>query len=338
MDFNRFLRERRHRWNRLGEILDRIDKNGFGGLEPAEVEELFALYRLVSSDLNLVQTRTGNPALIDYLESLVGRAYSNLSPPPEKNPFKTWKDIVRNRFPATIRAEKKLLAITVLAFLAGTMFGFVLTMVSPRTMEVFLPAEHLMMSPSERVERLENMERDGKSSVEGAGEHAAFSTFLFTHNIRVMVLGFALGLTFGIGTIVILFYNGAILGSIAAAYLQDGVMEFFIAWVGPHGSIELPCIIFGCMAGLMMARAQFRRDGGSFRAQIREMRPALVNILIGTATLLVIAGIIEGGFSQINEPTLPYEIKIAVAASLFVGLLVYLFRIPVNIDDGLEAT
>ena len=70
MDFNRFLRERRHRWNRLGEILDRIDKNGFGGLEPAEVEELFALYRLVSSDLNLVQTRTGNPALIDYLESL----------------------------------------------------------------------------------------------------------------------------------------------------------------------------------------------------------------------------------------------------------------------------
>jgi uncharacterized membrane protein SpoIIM required for sporulation len=89
-----------------------------------------------------------------------------------------------------------------------------------------------------------------------------FTTFLFTHNIRVTVLGFALGFTFGIGTVLILFFNGAMLGSLAALYLSDGVMVFFLAWVGPHGVIELPCVICGCMAGLMLARAQFRRDAG----------------------------------------------------------------------------
>ena len=73
MDLNDFLHQRRPRWNRLAAVLDRIEIGGVSSLKPEEVEELFALYRLVSSDLNLVQTRTGNPAVIEYLEALVAR-------------------------------------------------------------------------------------------------------------------------------------------------------------------------------------------------------------------------------------------------------------------------
>ena len=64
MDLNQFLRERQPRWERLTAVLDRLDARGLAALTPHEADELFALYRLVSSDLNLVQTRTGNPALV----------------------------------------------------------------------------------------------------------------------------------------------------------------------------------------------------------------------------------------------------------------------------------
>lgn len=330
MDFNQFLRERRPRWKRLGSILDRIDGVSIAGLSPREVDEFFALYRLVSSDLNLVQTRTGNPALLEYLEGLVGRAYANLAAPSKKEPLKAYWDIIRNKFPETIRIEKALFGIAAAAMIIGIIFGFAMTYAAPDTASVFLPAEHLDQSPKERVAELEQKERGGETRINSAEEHAVFSTFLFTHNIRVMTLGFALGLTFGIGTIIILFYNGAVLGSIAALYLQDGVITFFIGWVGPHGSIELPCILFGATAGLMMARAQFNRDQGSFRSQLRAMRPALMRILVGAATLLVIAGLIEGGFSQVNEPTIPYILKICVAAALFTTLMAYLFVMPIK--------
>jgi len=332
MDLNQFLTERRPRWQRLTALLDRVDRRGLDALSPDETEELFALYRLVSSDLNLVQTRTGNPTLLEYLEGLVGRAYANLALPKRTNVLRAWWDTLRHRFPAALRAEKGLFLLAAAAMLAGALFGFVATLVAPETAEVFLPPSHLTESPSQRVARLEQMEREGKSRIEGAGSHAAFSSFLFTHNIRVTVLGFALGFTFGIGTILILFYNGVILGGVAAQYFADGVMTFFVAWVGPHGSIELPCILFGCTAGLMLARAQFRRDEGSLRVQLRGLRPRLVTLLVGTASLLVVAGIIEGGFSQINEPTIPYPLKIAVAAVLFVALVAYLFFIPVRKD------
>ena len=330
MDLNQFLRERQPRWQRLTAVLDRVDARGLKGLSPDEADEFFALYRLVSSDLNLVQTRTGNPALVGYLEGLVGRAYANLAVPKPVRPLHFWWRVMRYRFPAVLRAEKGLLALTAIVLLAGTAFGFFATLAAPDTASVFLPPEHLAQTPSERVEQLESEARKGHASVSSADEHLVFTTFLFTHNIRVTVFGFALGFTFGIGTVLILFFNGAMLGSLAALYLGDGKMVFFLAWVGPHGVIELPCVVFGCMAGLMLARAQFRRDAGSLRAQLRELRPALVDVLVGAATLLVLAGTIEGGFSQINQPTIPYALKIAVAAALLIALLAYAFLMPLG--------
>ncbi|MAE66456.1 MAG: chromate reductase [Phycisphaeraceae bacterium] len=330
MDFDAFIHSRRPRWERLDAMLDRIDRSTLGALTPEEAEEFFGLYRLVSSDLNLVQTRTANPALLEYLEHLVGRAYANLSVPRRTSILQSWLKIIRHHFPATIRRELPLLLMATTCMLAGAVFGFVVTHAAPHRADLFLTPDHLAQSPSERVAELERLEQTGNSRISTVGEHSFFSTFLFTHNIRVTILCFVLGMTLGIGTIVVLFANGAMLGSITALYLSDGVMTFFIAWIGPHGSIELPCIIFGGTAGLMLARAQLRRDEGTFLSQLRRLRPALVHLIIGTATLLVIAGTIEGGFSQINEPTLPYPLKIAVAAALFTALTAYLFLVPVR--------
>lgn len=332
MDLNQFLLQRKPRWHELSDLLDRIDRSGISSLSSAEAESFFSLYRLVSSDLNLVQTRTSNPGLLDYLEGLVARAYAHLSVPHRLHPLRAWWNILRHRFPAAIRAERSVLALSATLMILGAFFGFFTTLVDPRTSTIFLSPfpGHVLEAPRERVKRLEAEERAGKASIKNAGDHASFSTLLFTHNIRVSVFAFALGFTFGLGTSILLFFNGAILGSLAALYLEDGVITFFFAWVGPHGAIELPCILFASAAGLMLARAQFRRDQGSLRQQLRTLRPRLVTLLIGTASLLVLAGMIEGGFSQVNEPTIPYPLKIAVAVVLFLSLLAYLFWLPVK--------
>ena len=335
MQLNRFLEQRRLRWQRLSDLLDRIDSRGWHGLSSQEVDEMFSLYRLVSSDLNLAQTRTANPAVLEYLEGLVARAYAMLAVPRKARPFKAWWRIMRHRFPAIIRRERWLFALAAAVTVVGIVFGYVTTYLVPSTDTVFLDASHLSETPAHRVHRLEQMERDGNTRVDSGGTYAVFSSFLFTHNIRVIVFCFALGLTFGIGTTMMLFYNGAMLGSLACLYWKDGVMMFFLGWVGPHGSIEIPCVLFGGMAGYMLARAQLNVKQGTVWEQITDMRPVLVDLLIGASSLLVVAGCIEGGFSQINAPTLPYPLKIAVACVLFCLLMVYLFWIPID-DQALS--
>lgn len=332
MELNHFLQLRRPRWQRLSDLLDHVDAAGIEQLSQTQLDQLFSLYRLVSSDLNLAQTQTANPVLLEYLESLVGRAYANLAVPRKAQPLRAWWRIMRHRFPAMIRQERKLLFLATALMVAGISFGAISTAVAPKTDIVFLPAEHLVESPSDRVERLEIQERLGSSAVESVNEFSVFASYLFTHNIRVTILGFCLGLTAGLGTAIVLFYNGAMLGSLAWLYYHDGVMVFFVAWIGPHGSIELPCILFGCTAGLMLARTQLNVKSGSTMQQIRRLRPMLVDLIVATSTFLVLAGLIEGWFSQINEPTLPYPLKMAVAAMLFTGLLAYLFWMPIDPD------
>jgi len=337
MDFNHFLNERRSRWQQLSALLDRVDKHGLEGLNPREADDFFSLYRLTSSDLNLVQTRTANPGVVEYLEGLVARAYAQLIAPRKARFFQSWWLILRHYFPAALRAEWKMLLVSAVTLALGTAFGFFATIANPNAAQAFLPPEHLQESPSERVGRLEQDERAGTRGIHSADEHAAFTVFLFNNNIRVSVLAFALGLTFGVGTVIMIFYNGAMLGSLAALYLMDGKMKFFLAWVGPHGSLELPCVIFAGTAGLMIAARQLRRNQGTFLSQIRAVRPALVDLLVGASTILVIAGCIEGGFSQVNEPTISYSFKIIVAAMLFGALLAYLFVMPARPRPSADA-
>ncbi|HEV7301136.1 MAG TPA: stage II sporulation protein M [Tepidisphaeraceae bacterium] len=330
MDFNHFLSDRRPRWQRLADLLDRVDRAGLSSLGPHEADEFFSLYRLTSSDLSLIQTRTGNLNVTEYIEGLVARAYAQLQVPRKAGFFRAWWGILRHDFPAAVRANARALAVSAGTLIAGGVVGYVATFAAPSSATVFLPAEHLQESPSDRVARLEQSERDGTRGIASAGDHGAFTVYLFNNNIRVSVLAFALGLTFGVGTLIVLFYNGAMVGSLAAMYVMDGQATFFVAWVGPHGSVELPCVMIAGGAGLVLAALQLRRDRGSFRTRLRAARPQLVDLLVGTATLLVLAGIVEGGFSQINEPTIPYPFKIAVAAGLFGALVTYLFYLPVT--------
>ena len=87
-----------------------------------------------------------------------------------------------------------------------------------------------------------------------AEEQAHFSSFLFTHNIQVAFLAFALGVTGGIGTALMLFINGLFLGALAQVYAAKGMAGWFWAWILPHGIPEITAICIAGAAGLVIAR------------------------------------------------------------------------------------
>jgi uncharacterized membrane protein SpoIIM required for sporulation len=170
-----------------------------------------------------------------------------------------------------------------------------------------MPFGHDQMSPSERVAQ---EEEEGGDRLEGA--KAGFSAMLMTHNTKVSIFAMALGLTYAVGTIVLLFYNGVILGAISVDYIADGQATFLAGWLLPHGSVEIPAILIAGQAGLMLGRTLIGRgDRQPLRARLRMLAPDLVTLIGGVAVLLVWAGIIEAFFSQYHEPVLPYALKIA---------------------------
>jgi uncharacterized membrane protein SpoIIM required for sporulation len=135
---------------------------------------------------------------------------------------------------------------------------------------------------------------------------------------------FALGITFGVGTMAMLFYNGVPLGALAMQYHQEGLDTFFWAWILPHGIPELTEVAVAGGAGLLIARGLWlpgrrrRRD-----ALIAEARTAAA-LVLGGMPILVLAGLIEGTISQLHEPVLPYAVKLVFAVLVGTGVYYYL--------------
>jgi uncharacterized membrane protein SpoIIM required for sporulation len=133
-----------------------------------------------------------------------------------------------------------------------------------------------------------------------------------THNTRVSIFTMALGMTWGVGTIIMLFYNGVLLGAVAFDYVRAGQTTFLLGWLLPHGVVEIPSILIAGQAGFVLARALI--GWGSqipLTARLREISRDLVTLIFGVAVLLIWAGFVESFLSQYHEPVIPYSIKIA---------------------------
>jgi uncharacterized membrane protein SpoIIM required for sporulation len=119
-------------------------------------------------------------------------------------------------------------------------------------------------------------------------------------------------MTWGIGTIIMLFYNGIMLGAVAVDYAAAGQTKFLLGWLLPHGVIEIPSILIAGQAGLLLAYALIgwgRRV--PLKTRLREVSKDIVTLIFGVGLLLIWAGFIEAFLSQYHEPVIPYSAKIA---------------------------
>ena len=319
MDIEQFLSDRRPVWDQLDALLTRAEESD---LSRTETHEMVELYRRACTDLNRARSYTANPEILGYLNQLTGRAYRYIYRAAHETPvWATFVKLVTREIPAAFRKERLYVILAASAFLFGTMFGSIAVLIEPSNGERLVPPDFFTESPRERVEKIER----GEERISNVEQALLFGASLYTHNIKVSFLAFSLGaLTIVLG-LVILFYNGVILGAIGTMYILDDVPLFFFAWVGPHGALELPAIIFGGAAGLLAGRALLMPGNLSRAASLRRVLPSIWRMIIGAALTLVCAGIIEGSFSQFSSKTIPYELKITVAVLLFIGLMTYLF-------------
>ena len=208
------------------------------------------------------------------------------------------------------------------ALILGALLGIGAVLLRPASAPNLIPRQFFTESPRQRVNEIErNDER-----IAHVEQAATFGADLYTHNIQVSFLAFGLGaltLVFGYWY---LFWSGVFLGAMAALYYLDGVTVFFLAWVGPHGALELPSIAFAGAAGVVLGRALLLPGCDLTRgAAVREVFPTVWRMMLGVMVFLVAAGLVEGSFSQFSAKTVPYPLKIAIAAVLFVSLVGYLF-------------
>lgn len=332
MNLERFQAQARPRWQSLELLLRVLEGRPDRRMSPTEAQQLQGFYAQTAADLNRVTHGALAPELKQYLERLVARAYAELYyEPPSRSEIwqpRRWFRIF-SAFPESFRRQSRYFALALLITLLGCTLGGLAVRYDPASIDVLLPADYLR-NPDQRV----HQEEQGQGRrLNDAQTEAAFSGQLIRHNIQVALLAAALGVTFGIGTALLLFENGVLLGAVAVHYTQQGFGLFMTAWLLPHGVFEIPSILIAGQAGFYLARLLLhRREERNVRQSMREW----LVLVAGLSLMLVWAGIMEAFFSQHHAPVLPYGFKVGVAAAELVLLSTYLLLIGRR-EAGAEA-
>jgi len=278
------------------------------------------LYERTAAGLAKITTFSSEPETRRYLENLISRAYGEIHETRDRQTKFHPIEWVFQTLPRTFRRHIGAFYLSVAITIAGCLFGGGAIALDPDSKPVLMPFPNLLEDPQKRVE-----EEEHSSTDQLQGMKSTFAADLMTHNIKVSIFTLALGMSWGFGTIIMLFYNGVILGAVAVDYIRAGETKFLLGWLMPHGVIEIPSILIAGQAGLMLAMAMIGRGSRlSMRARLRAISPDVTTLIFGVAMFLVWAGFIESFLSQYHEPVIPYEVKIAFGSVELILLTAFL--------------
>jgi uncharacterized membrane protein SpoIIM required for sporulation len=322
IDLQRFVATERPHWTQLERLLDKLEEDPNLRMTLDELRQFHLLFERASADLARISTFSAEPATRRYLENLVARGYGEIHETRERQRRIRPLQWFFQTLPQTFRRHIKAFYLSVAITLAGCAFGGFAIALDPESKPALMPFSHLLQDPAQRVAEEESATSDRLS-----GRKSSFSTYLMTHNIKVSIFTLAMGMTWGVGTIILLFYNGIMVGAIAVDYARAGQTKFLLGWLLPHGAIEIPAILIAGQAGLMLALALIGWGKRvPLRARLREISQDLVTLIFGVGLLLVWAGFVEAFLSQYHEPVIPYMAKIAFGLVELILLFLFLSR------------
>jgi uncharacterized membrane protein SpoIIM required for sporulation len=230
-----------------------------------------------------------------------------------------WLWLTRD-FPRTFRRNSPLFFVALAAMGAGVMVGGGTRAFYPDSKDIVIPFTHLLDDPTERVATVEIGSQERLH-----GGSTGFWRFLISNNIRVSILTLALGLTWGVGTVMLLFYNGVILGAVIVDYLAAGETLFLLGWLMPHGAIEIPAVLISGQAGLLLGSSLIGwGDRTSLTKRLRLIGRDLALLIAGVALLLVWAGLVEAFLSERHASMLSYSLKIVFGLVELAALALFL--------------
>src|SRR5262249_54928812 len=158
-----------------------------------------------------------------------------------------------------------------------------------------------------------------ETPVQSTGQFAEFSSFLFTNNLRVSLVTFALGMTLGIGSAWMLFYNGVLMGALGAVFVGAHQTVAFATGVLPHRVLDIPAAILGGAAGFVLARGILRARPWPRVDELARAGKEALSLAAGCVPLLAAAAILEAGVARAPDWFLGKGLKLAVASIVGLG-------------------
>ncbi len=314
---SRFRAAHESDWERLERLVARMEKRSIRALSDDDILALPLLYRTTLSSLAVARDTSLDRGLIVYLEQLCTRAYFQIYGV-QTSVWRQLGHFFARGWPEAVRSLWRETLVCVFLTLASAVVAFLLVRSDPGWFYGIIP-ESLAAGrdPSAGAEALRKTLYDRQDDM-----LATFATYLFTHNSQVAIFAFALGFAFAVPTILLILYNGLMLGAFFAVFAAKGLAFNLGGWLAIHGTTELFAIAIAGAAGLRIGMAiAFPGRETRTESAVRAGRSAGL-AMAGTVLMLAVAGLLEG----IGRQTIVDDFsRYSIGAAMLAGWLTYFY-------------
>jgi len=308
--------EKLNQWNRFSIRVQTLLKRGprsLRKLSGAELSSLIDDYQVLTADLARARSLGASRSTVDHLNRIAVAGHNLLYGQIRRPSVEMGSDWFGS-FARVVRRHAWAVALSATMFFGPAVVSYVAVQLYPSLGYDLLAEEFLEFDPAseENLHSIPALARPVISSV------------IITNNIQVTLLAFGFGLTAGVGTSILLIFNGVHLGSVAAWMTLHGKQKALWGWIMPHGATELLAICLAGAAGYLLAGAIVVPGEVRRSTALKRIGGDALRIEIGCMVMLVIAGLIEGFLSP---SSINYSARIAVLAVSLIIWAVYFLAV-----------
>ncbi len=299
----KFISENKEKWQRFENLNSQTKANP---------EELSNLYIDITDDLAYTQTHYQRRTVRVYLNQLAQNVFIGVNKY-KKDSFKTLLRQVTTEIPLEIYRARKTLLTALIAFLIYAGIGVVSTIINPDFPRVVMGDDYVDMTIS-------NIESGNPLGVYQSIDQMSMFIRITTNNLMVAFLTFFVGLLFTVGTHLMLFSNGVMLGAFQYYFYTKGLLitSFLGIWI--HGAFEISAIVIAGGAGITIGNGWlFPGTFTRFQSLKLAMRRG-VRIMLLLVPFIIMAGFLESYVTR-HYNTLPDWSKLGIIAFSFILML-----------------
>lgn len=310
MKETKFIEQNREKWSKFEKAYASSQR---------DPEELSRLYLDITEDLGYAQTFYNRRTVRVYLNQLAQKVFSGV----HKQGGETWRkilEVVSVSIPLEVYRSRKTILFALISFLAYAAVGVVTTYFNPDFPRIVMGDGYVDMT-------IENIARGNPLAVYESQSQLSMFIHITTNNINVALLTFFAGFFATVGTHILLFSNGVMLGSFQYFFQTKGLLitSFLGIWI--HGAFEISAIVLAGGAGITAGNGWLFPKSYTRMQSLRISTIRGLKIMLSLVPFIIIAGFLESYVTR-NYQLLPEWSKWCIILFSFAMIVAYYVVYP----------
>ena len=308
-----FIKQNKEKWEKFEKLYES---------QSHDPEELSDLYMDITEDLSYAQTFYKRRTVRVYLNGLAQRVYTGVHKQKSDSSGKLWT-VWTKSLPLEIYRSRKNLLFALITFLIYAATGAFNTHIEPNFLSSVVGEGYVQRT-------LNNIANGNPLAVYQQDDQLGMFLNITTNNLKVAFLTFFAGFFLTLGTHLLLFYNGVMLGSFQYFFHTKGLLitSFLGIWI--HGAFEISAIVLAGGAGITAGNGLLFPHSYTRLQSLQLSTKRGLKIMMSLIPFIIMAGFLES-FVTANYQELPDWSKWILILFSFSLILFYYVLYPIYV-------